>query len=277
MFNVDGKTVKRYTALVPDNNGIKTYKCKPCNSTLQEQKKCIACGTYHPYYRTIKFRFNKYDMNDDTVKMTLNFPLINYDSICKECDYKLTATNTCTCCHSKLHIYKVIEFYPHNYDFTNYIVSWTLSSQNRTVHDEKEYICKTCHNNLITKDNHLPYMPRKVIAHKKSVPGYKFLQAICEKPEFMCTCCHKWVFHRSVLKYDETKYNMLNDTVKETLHERYHHPMQVTMIQGICSAHEHPIDYDYDDCYESESDEENDHDNFPSTSIANTGAHQTIL
>ena len=277
MFNVDGKTVKCYTALVPDNNGIKTYKCKPCNSTLQEQKKCIACGTYHPYYRTIKFRLNKYDMNDDTVKMTLNFPLINSDSICKECDYKLTATNTCTCCHSKLNIYKVIEFYPHNYDFTNYIVSWALSSQNRTVHGEKEYICKTCHNNLITKDNHLPCIPCKVIAHKKSVPGYKFLQAICEKPEFMCTCCHKWVFHRSVLKYDETKYNMLNDTVKETLHERYHHPMQVTMIQGICSAHEHPIDYDYDDCYESESDEENDHDNFPSTSTANTGAHQTIL
>ena len=118
-------------------------------------------------------------------------------------------------------------------------------------------------------------MPRKAIACKKSVPGYKFLEAIHEKPEFMCTCCHKWIFHRSVLKYDETKYNMLNDTVKEALHERYRHPMQVTIIQGIRSAHEHPIDYDYDDCYESESDEENDHDdNFPSTSTANTGAHQ---
>ena len=33
-----GKTMKRYTAVVHDNNGMKTYKCKPCNSTLQQQK-----------------------------------------------------------------------------------------------------------------------------------------------------------------------------------------------------------------------------------------------
>ena len=110
---------------------------------------------------------------------------------------------------------------------------------------------------------------------QKSVPGYKFLQAICEKPEFVCTCCHKWMFRRSVIKYDETQYNMSNDTVKETLHERYHHPMQVTLIQGVCSAHEHPIDYDYDNSSESQSEEENSDDvNIPSTSTGNTVPQQ---
>ena len=214
-------------------------------------------------------------MNDDTVRIALNFPLINSDTICIECHHKLTATNTCTCCHSKPHIYKVIQFNPDNYDFTNYIVSQALSSQNRIMQSSKEYICKTCHNNLITNDNHLPCMPRNAIARKKSVPGYKFLQAIRDKPEFVSTCCHKWMFRRSVIKYDETQYNTSNDTVKETLHERYRHPMQVTLIQGVHSAHEHPIDYDYDNSSASQSEEENNDDvNIPSTSTGNTVPHQ---
>ena len=150
------KTMKWYTALVHDNE-MKTYKCKPCNSTLQQQQqKCIACGTNFPYHRTIKFSVNKYNMNDDTVRIALNFPL---DTICIECHHKLTATNTCTCCHSKLHIYKVIQFNPDNYVFTNYIMSQALSSQNGIIHSSQEYVCKTCHNNLITNENHLPCMP----------------------------------------------------------------------------------------------------------------------
>ena len=164
--------MKWYTALVHDNNGMKTYKCKPCNSTLQQQQKCIACGTNFAYHSIIKFSVNKYNMNDDTVRTPLNFPLINSDTIYIEYHHKLTAINTCTCCHSKLHIYKVIQFDPDNYDFTNYIISQALSSQNRIIHSSKEYMCKTCHNNLITNDNHLPCMPRNAIAHKKSVPGY---------------------------------------------------------------------------------------------------------
>ena len=112
---------------------------------------------------------------------------------------------------------------PHNYDFTNYIVSWTLPSQNRTVHSEKEYICKTCHNNLITKDNHLPCMPCKTIAHKKSVPGYEFLQAIHEKPEFVCTCCLKWML------YNLTLITMISQTTSS--HGHCHHKTGLYTVQ----------------------------------------------
>ena len=86
------------------------------------------------------------------------------------------------------------------------------------------------------------------------------------------------MFRRSVLKYDETQYNMLNDTVKETLHERYHHPMQVTLIKGVRSAHEHPIDYDYDNSSESQSEEENSDDvTIPTTSTGNTVPQQNTV
>ena len=47
------------------------------------------------------------------------------------------------------------------------------------------YICKICHENLRTTENHLPKMPRKEVARKTSVTGNAFLQAIREKPEFV--------------------------------------------------------------------------------------------
>ena len=56
-----GKTMKCYTALVLDNNGIKTYKCKPCNSTLQEQKNVL-----HVEHIT----HTKEQLNSDLINMT---------------------------------------------------------------------------------------------------------------------------------------------------------------------------------------------------------------
>ena len=38
-----------------------------------------------------------------------------------------------------------------------------------------------------------------------------------EKPEFVCTCCHKWLICKTVISYDYSKYDMTNDVVKEAL------------------------------------------------------------
>ena len=75
-------------------------------------------------------------------------------------------------------------------------------------------------------------------AHRTNEPGYKFLQAIHEEPEFLCKSCHGWLFHCSVIVYDEKKYNMNNSIVRETLDLKYQYPMQVAVIKGICSVHE---------------------------------------
>ena len=48
-------------------------------------------------------------------------------------------------------------------------------------------------------------MPRKAAAHRTNEPGYKFLQVIHEKLEFVFTCSHRWLFHHSVMVYDEKK------------------------------------------------------------------------
>ena len=36
---------------------------------------------------------------------------------------------------------------------------------------------------------------------------------------------------------------MTDDIVKETLQNKYHHPMKVLIVKGRHSAHEHPVDY----------------------------------
>ena len=60
-------------------------------------------------------------------------------------------------------------------------------------------------------------MPTKAATHRTNEPGDKFLQAIHEKPEFVCTCCHGWLFCHSVMVYDEKKYNMNNSIVRKNI------------------------------------------------------------
>ena len=70
---------------------------------------------------------------------------------------------------------------------------------------------------------------------------------------------HKWLFHKSVHVYDETKYDMSNKTVKDTLDKRYRYPMHVAVVKGSHCAHEHLIDYGgYSDSDIESSESDND-------------------
>ena len=118
-----------------------------------------------------------------------------------------------------------------------------MSQKFRHCDGSHEYICKICHSSLLSSEVKQLQMPRKAAAHRTNETGYKFLQAICEKPEFVCTWCHRWLFCHSVMVYDEKKYNMNNSIVREILDLKYRHPMQVVVVKGVRSAHEHKTDY----------------------------------
>ena len=277
------KDIKRYNALIWKNaqqlpieqpvscGPNKQWTCKPCHSTLVDEIICMSCDKKCPKHKTIRYRESKYDMTDNLVQTTLCGATNGSDYICSDCDRKLTATNVCTCCHEKFNLYRVILFEVQNYDFENYIVSQALG--HRFVHGDTEYICKTCNQNLKSSNDHMPRMPRKAVAKKTTLQGAKFLQAIHEKPEFVCTCCHRWLFHRSIMPFDEGKYNMSNDIVKETLDVKFRHPMHVTIFKGTRSAHEHPIDYGDSD---SESDSESDV-NMPCAQQSITNQNTTVV
>ena len=144
----------------------KTLVCKPCNSTLVDEIMCVACDNKCPKHKVIKYHASKYDMTDNIVQTTLCGAVNQLDNICIDCDRKLIATNTCTCCHQKFNLYRVISFDEGNYDFGDYIVSRALSLHHRLVHGSTEYICKICDKNLRSNETHLPKMPRKAGARK---------------------------------------------------------------------------------------------------------------
>ena len=75
------------------------------------------------------------------------------------------------------------------------------------------------------------------------------------------------------MPFDEGKYNMSNDIVKETLDVKYRHPMHVTIFKDTRSAHEHPIDYGDSDC---ESDSESDV-NMPYAQQSITDQNTTVV
>ena len=277
------KDIKHYNALIWKNaqqlpieepvscGPNKQWTCKPCHSTLVDEIICVSCDKKCPKHKTIRYRESKYDMTDNLVQTTLCGAANGSDYICSDCDRKLTATNVCTCCHGKFNLYRVTLFQVQNYDFENYIVSRALG--HRFVHGDTEHICKTCDQNLKSSNDHVPRMPWKAVAKKTTLQGAKFLQAMCEKPEFVCTCCHRWLFHQSIMPFDEGKYNMSNDIVKETLGVKYWHPMHVIIFKGTHSAHEHPIDYGDSDC---ESDSESDV-NMPYAQQSITDQNTTVV
>ena len=189
--------------------------CKECDSKISGEIKCAVCNRGYSKHHTIKLTLAKYDMTDQLVRTSLSSVTSDADRICSQCDYKLRSTNVCTHCHQKFNLYRVIHFDTNNYDFEESIVSWALSQKFRHCDGSLEYICKICHSSLLSSEVKQLQMPRKAAAHRTNEPGYKYLQAKCEKPEFVCTCCHRWLFHHSVMVYDEKKYNMNNSIVRK--------------------------------------------------------------
>ena len=87
--------------------------------------------------------------------------------------------------------------------------------------DNKQYICKTCHLSLHTKCNQAPSIPKALQTKHKSSPAQRFLNAVENKPEFVCTCCHYWLFRKSVSVFDEKQYNFNNPIVANALSEKH--------------------------------------------------------
>ena len=89
----------------------------------------------------------------------------------------------------------------------------------------KFYICKTCHSNLHDKNNREPTIPRMLLKCKKSAAS-KFLNAIDNKPEYVCTCCHRWLFKKSVNVFNEKKFDFDNIVVANALSGNYRYKMK---------------------------------------------------
>ena len=102
---------------------------------------------------------------------------------------------------------------------------------------KKIYTCKTCHQNLRTRTGGEPKIP-KVLVPKQHSAAQKFLTAIQQKPEFVCTCCHRWLFRKSVSIFDEKRFDFGNDIVACALSQKHRftqHDKDTDEVRGyIC-------------------------------------------
>ena len=83
--------------------------------------------------------------------------------------------------------------------------------------------------------------------------GAKFLKALQEKPQYVCTCCHHLLFHKTVVPFHLQEYDMTNDTVKKVLSYCYRmklHKNQTSQEHCRYMQHEWPQisqNYPHDD------------------------------
>ena len=146
----------------------------------------------------------------------------------------------CTSCHrNDIEKKKVMIFSENEFDFDHRIVKEVLSDKYRKKsNDEVEYICMNCYSKL--KMCKLPvnsaYNRENIELMKKCIKmenrkkneeniliekaGEKFLRSCKEMPEYICTCCHRVLFRKTVDVFRRDKYK---DTgiVKDVLSERY--------------------------------------------------------
>ena len=62
---------------------------------------------------------------------------------------------------------------------------------------EEQYICASCDKRLKVTSNEdavLPYFAK----YPNAVVGANFLKALNQRPEYVCTCCHFMLFHKTV-------------------------------------------------------------------------------
>ena len=139
--------------------------------------------------------------------------------ICKNCHVELQQNMTCVCCnrHMQKHLCKM--YNKLNYDFTNFVVSLCLQHASHALHDD-QYICSSCNKTLKETSDENPVVPFYA-RYTYIVTGTNFLKALHQRPEYVCTCCHCMLFHKTVQQFHIKDYDITNETVKASLSHRY--------------------------------------------------------
>ena len=123
------------------------------------------------------------------------------------------------------HVYKM--YNKVDYDFTNFVVSQCLGHVSNSA-PEGQYICALCDKRLKETSNENPVLPYYA-KYPKAVAGANFLKPLNQRPEYVCTCCHHMLFHKTVQQFHIKDYDMSNETSKR---------MFITLIcDEIAQAH----------------------------------------
>ena len=226
LYNKDSSTVNNAFVKAMQNTHFnnKKFICTQCHYKLLGHSivKCVQCSSNVKRFDTVLFDTKKYEQ---AVTPTMCCDETMY--ICKKCDDELMAYVVCMCCKRCLKQKSTILFKKDRYNFENDIVKELLSRHDENCSANKKlHICKTCHSNLQHKNDKEPTVPKVMLSKGKDKAAQKFLAAIDKKPEYVCTCCHRWLFRKSVSVFKEKQFNFDNYVVANALSEKYRYKMK---------------------------------------------------
>ena len=287
-FDANSKVVDALRAYAETQQGVCIMLCRKCRRNLQTTSVCVTCNSLvhkeqvhaiaHPANIGQKFMCTScgtgkkrtescsicsrvclpHDMRKVCASMhgagtKCEAECVRDTYVCRGCYRHMGASCMCSCCHRMFNAQAVLELDVDTYDFEDYNVAGALDDKCRKVVGDTEYICKLCHSCLVGSAEQFPAMPRQAVARKCDGAGEAFQRAIRQKPEFVCTCCHRWRFEKSVLRFESSKYNFEKDAVKIALADDMRHAMEVNVYKGEWCAHVHPVAHDI---YDADIDEE---------------------
>ena len=100
-----------------------------------------------------------------------------------------------------------------------FVVLQCLQYVSNSVHEE-QYICSSCDKILKETSDENPVVPYYA-KYPNAVMGANILKALNQRPEYVSTCCHGMLFHKTVEQFNMKDYNISNETVKKCLSHRY--------------------------------------------------------
>ena len=190
--------------------------CNKCHNAICRESlvTCLICMKTVKKMCTLKFDINTYSSLENNIQEMAKSQKTN-SYICKSCHVELQQKITCVCCnrHMQKHVCKM--YNKVDYDFTNFVVSQCLQHVSNSVHEE-QYICSSCDKRLKETSDENPVVPYYA-KYPNAVTGANFLKALNQRPEYVCTCCHCMLFHKTVQQFHMKDYDISNETVKECL------------------------------------------------------------
>ena len=190
---------------ITHSDGDIQYICKKC---LISKVVCICCKRHVTERNFVKFDHRKHS-SMLSEHITHSDGDIQY--ICKKC---LISKVVCVCCKRHVTERNSLVFSEENYDFSNFVVSACVLDD--VQGGNQMYICNSCSKTLCQTSVENPIVP----VHMKDKiirAGALFLKALNDRPEFVCTCCHRMLFHKTVRKFKEHDYDFTNDVVRKSL------------------------------------------------------------
>ena len=197
--------------------------CEKCHNTILQESLLICIICEQTVAKKCLVGKHKYASLKHTMPQIANIPN-NRRHICNICYIQLQQNFVCVCCSRNVEKSMCQLYMKADYDFSNFVVSRCLPHV-RDCEDEQKYICLSCHKRLTETNNDnivLPYHGR----YPNVKAGTNFLKSLQEMPQFVCTCCHRMLFNKTVKPFNIREYDMNNDIIQKCLSHCYRMTLQ---------------------------------------------------